>query len=119
MTARPRLPRFATRSRRCAPRVPIGVRCGSYTGVGRTADDALGAARDERGYGACGRRNIFADLAPIAPQVSVEAVIAADPEAVITAEPDARASDALAMWHQFPSMAATRRGQFYTLDADP
>jgi len=66
----------------------------------------------------CGGRNVFADLAPIAPQVSVEAVVAADPEAVITAEPGARASDALAMWHQFPSMAATRRGQFYTLDAD-
>ena len=66
----------------------------------------------------CGGRNVFADLAPIAPQVSVESVVAADPEAVMTAEPGARASTALALWHQFPSMAATRRGQFFTLDAD-
>jgi len=29
---------------------------------------------------------VFADLAPIAPQVSIEAVIAADPQAIITAE---------------------------------
>jgi iron complex transport system substrate-binding protein len=66
----------------------------------------------------CGGRNVFADLGPIAPQVSVEAVLAADPQAIITAEPGARPSAALAMWQRFPTLAATRRGQVFTLDAD-
>ncbi len=66
----------------------------------------------------CGGRNVFAELVPLAPQVSMEAVVAADPQVVITAEPGARAGDALAMWQRFPALSATRRGQFVTLDAD-
>lgn len=66
----------------------------------------------------CGGRNVFAGLVPIAPQVSVEAVVAADPQVVITAEPGARAGDGLVMWQRFPTLAATRQGQFVTLDAD-
>ena len=66
----------------------------------------------------CGGRTVFAELVPIAPQVSMEAVVAADPQLIITAEPGARAGDALAMWQRFPTLAATRRGQFVTLDAD-
>ncbi len=66
----------------------------------------------------CGGRNVFADLGPIAPQVSIEAVLAANPQAIVTAEPGAQPSAALAMWQRFPTLAATRRGQFFTLDAD-
>lgn len=66
----------------------------------------------------CGGRNVFADLAPIAPQVSVEAVLAADPQVIVTAEPGAHPGTALAQWQQFPNLSATRLGQFYTLDAD-
>ena len=66
----------------------------------------------------CGGRNIFADLAPIAPQVSIEAVVAADPQLIVTAEPGGRAGDALAVWLRFPNVAATRNRQFATLDAD-
>jgi iron complex transport system substrate-binding protein len=66
----------------------------------------------------CGGRNVFAALAPIAPRVSIEAVLASDPEIIVTAEPAARASDALAMWQRFDGVTATRRGQFAVLDAD-
>jgi iron complex transport system substrate-binding protein len=66
----------------------------------------------------CGGRNVFAGLSPLVPQVSVEAVLAADPEVVITAEPGGQPSAALASWKQFPALSATRHGQFYTLDAD-
>ncbi len=66
----------------------------------------------------CGGRNVFADLAPIAPQVSIEAVIAADPQAIITAEPGGNPSEALSLWHRFPTLSATRHGQLYTLNAD-
>ncbi|MFN9807099.1 MAG: cobalamin-binding protein [Betaproteobacteria bacterium] len=66
----------------------------------------------------CGGRNVFADLSPIAPQVSIEAVLAADPQLIATAEPDARASDALDPWRRHAALSATRLGQFATLDAN-
>jgi len=66
----------------------------------------------------CGGRNVFASLIPVAPQVSTEAVVAADPQVIITAEPAGRASTALSEWQRFPTLAATRRQQFVTLDAD-
>jgi iron complex transport system substrate-binding protein len=66
----------------------------------------------------CGGKNVFADLLPIAPQVATEAVIAADPELIATAEPGGRPSAALAAWSRFPRLAAVRRGQLVTLDAD-
>ena len=34
----------------------------------------------------CGGRNVFAGLAPLVPQVAVESVLAADPEAIFTAD---------------------------------
>lgn len=66
----------------------------------------------------CGGRNVFADLAPLVPQVSTEAVLSADPELILTAEPGRRATDALDGWLRFPSLTAVRRGQLRTLDAD-
>jgi iron complex transport system substrate-binding protein len=66
----------------------------------------------------CGGRNVFADLAPVAPSVSVEAVLARDPQLIVTAEAGGRPGDALAQWQRFPGLAATRNGQFATLDAD-
>lgn len=68
--------------------------------------------------GVCGGRNIFANLVPIAPQVSTEAVLAADPEIIVTAEPDARASGALDAWQRFGGLAAVRYDGLVTLDAN-
>jgi iron complex transport system substrate-binding protein len=70
------------------------------------------------GIALCGGRNVFADLAPIAPRVSTEAVLAADPEVIVTAEPGARPSGALAMWQRFERITAVRRMLLVTLDAD-
>jgi iron complex transport system substrate-binding protein len=70
------------------------------------------------GIALCGGRNVFADLAPMAPRVSTEAVLAADPEVIVTAEPGARPSDALATWQRFGRIAAVRRNLLVTLDAD-
>jgi iron complex transport system substrate-binding protein len=70
------------------------------------------------GIALCGGRNVFADLAPIAPRVSTEAVLAADPEVIVTAEPGARPSGALAGWQRFGRIAAVRRNLLVTLDAD-
>lgn len=66
----------------------------------------------------CGGRNVFEALAPIAPQVSIEAVLAADPQLIATAEPSARPSGALDDWRRYGSVSAVRLGQLVTLDAD-
>lgn len=66
----------------------------------------------------CGGRNVFAALTPIAPRVSTEAVLAADPEIIITAEPGAQRSGALDTWKRFDRLAAVQRQQLVTLDAD-
>lgn len=66
----------------------------------------------------CGGRNVFADLAPIAPRVSTEAVLAADPEVIVTAEPGAYPSAALDSWRRFERITAVRRDRLVTLDAD-
>lgn len=66
----------------------------------------------------CGGRNVFAALEPIAPQVAVEAVVAAAPEVIVTAEAGARPAGALDLWQRFPAVPAVARGALFTLDAD-
>jgi len=66
----------------------------------------------------CGGRNVFEHLAAIAPQVAVEAVVAADPQLIVTAEPGGKPSGALDQWQRFSTIAAVRNQQFATLDAD-
>ncbi|MFJ3057682.1 cobalamin-binding protein [Herbaspirillum sp. NPDC087042] len=64
----------------------------------------------------CGGRNIFADLPQLAPTVSVEAVLAADPQ-VILAPGDAK-DQPLERWRQFPRLRAVRDAQLYSVNAD-
>ncbi len=54
----------------------------------------------------CGGRNIFADLSLPAPQVSVEAVLARDPD-VILAGSGAQLGD----WKRWPQLSAVREGR--------
>jgi len=65
----------------------------------------------------CGGQNIFADLAGIAPPVSVEAVAAADPEIIMAAgSPDD--SEWQQRWQKLTQMTAVRHGNLYTIDRD-
>ena len=74
----------------------------------------------------CGGRNVFAELAPLVPQVAVESVLAADPEAIFTA--DERGSTTLlrrdveapafAAWRRHPRLAALRGRWLYVLNGD-
>ncbi len=64
----------------------------------------------------CGGRNIFADLPQLAPTVSVEAVVAADPQVILTAG-DAR-DQPLERWKAFSRLRAVRDGQLHTVNAD-
>ena len=75
----------------------------------------------------CGGRNVFAGLPALAPQVSMESVVQANPEAIFSArEHDGKSPDwqreplrkGFEMWQPFPSMIAVRRGRFYTVPGD-
>ncbi len=68
--------------------------------------------------GVCGGRNVFGTLAPIAPQVSIEAVIAAAPQLIATAEADAKPSGALDLWKRFTAVPAVRHDLLVTLDGN-
>jgi len=54
----------------------------------------------------CGARNLFAALTLPAPQVSVEAVLAADPEVIL-----AGSGAELEPWKAWPQLSAVRLGQ--------
>ncbi|WP_186136176.1 cobalamin-binding protein [Burkholderia gladioli] len=70
----------------------------------------------------CGGRNVFAALQPVAPTVSDEAVLAANPEAIVATAQGATASDAslpsLERWRSWPSLAAVARGNLFAVDGD-
>ncbi len=86
-------------------------------GGGQIVDDAIAA---------CGGRNVFGSLDQVVPHVSIESVVASDPEVVLSADergaqvPVRRAADApaFAVWRRHPRMAASRGGNFFLLDGD-
>ena len=63
----------------------------------------------------CGGRNIFADSPLMAPQVNIEAVLSADPEAIITARPDPSERSWQAFWRPFSGMRAVRLDNLYAV----
>jgi iron complex transport system substrate-binding protein len=70
----------------------------------------------------CGGRNVFAKLAPLAPTVSTEAVLAANPEAIVTASAGATKPDTplpqLDRWRAWPSLKAVARNNLFAIDGD-
>ncbi len=66
----------------------------------------------------CGGRNIFESLPAGAAQVSREAVLAADPQAMLATYEAGEASDPLAQWQQWPRLTAVREDRLIRLPAD-
>ena len=70
----------------------------------------------------CGGRNVFADLKPLVPTISTEAVLVADPETIVTATPGAtnstHALPSLNAWRKWSSMKAVARGNLFGIDGD-
>ncbi|AOK05096.1 cobalamin-binding protein [Burkholderia sp. AU19243] len=70
----------------------------------------------------CGGRNVFAALKPLAPAVTDEAVLAANPEAIVTTAAGATRSDAplpsLARWRAWPALTAVARNNLFAIDGD-
>ena len=66
----------------------------------------------------CGGINIFAKQREIAPKVSVEAVIALDPELIITGVSHGQRPSWFDDWQRWPSITAVKKNQLFVVDAD-
>jgi iron complex transport system substrate-binding protein len=64
----------------------------------------------------CGGENIFGKLPQLAPTVSMEAVLKANPEAIIASS--GGKDDAFSAWRRFPALTAVARGNLFSVDAD-
>ena len=64
----------------------------------------------------CGGRNIFADLKTVAPQVSVEAVVQRDPEAIVGGKLYTPQDRGLSIWQPYRGMRAVKRNNLFALD---
>jgi iron complex transport system substrate-binding protein len=66
----------------------------------------------------CGGENIFASLPLPAPQVSVEAVLAAAPEAIVAGADAAARPPWLDEWRAWPNLPAVSRNNLFVVDAN-
>lgn len=64
----------------------------------------------------CGGRNVFDDLSQLAPTVSVEAVLARRPQAIVST--DRQPPDVQTQWREWTTLPAVQAGALYTLRAD-
>ncbi len=61
----------------------------------------------------CGGRNVFSDLPVLAPQIDIEAVLAADPAVIIVGTGGTSETAELQDWYRWPMLAAVARGHLY------
>jgi len=66
----------------------------------------------------CGASNVFADLKPLTPTVSEEAVLLADPDAIVTGSVDPNGPDNLDGWRRLNALRATRNGHLLVVNPD-
>ena len=66
----------------------------------------------------CGGHNIFSSLGALTPMVSPEAVLAANPEAIVTSGGEAGNATGFVIWSKLPSLLATQRRNFVLLNSD-
>ena len=66
----------------------------------------------------CGGENVFADLKPLAPKVTVESVLAADPDAIVASGMGESRPEWLDDWRQWQSLAAVRHDNLFFIPPD-
>ena len=66
----------------------------------------------------CGGQNVFASLSEIAPRVSVESVIAMNPDVIVSSGSDNRDARELDFWQRWPMINAVHNEQVYFIKAD-
>jgi len=71
-----------------------------------------------QGLAACGARNVFRDLSSLAPQITREAVLQADPDVLVAGRVEG-GDDPLAQWRNWPRLSAVRNEALVLLPADP
>jgi iron complex transport system substrate-binding protein len=65
----------------------------------------------------CGGRNIFSDLKELAAPVSLESVLARDPQAIVTGS-DEGAAARLKEWQRWPQISAVRTDSLFSISSD-
>jgi iron complex transport system substrate-binding protein len=66
----------------------------------------------------CGGTNVFADLKPLAPAVTVEAVLTADPEVIVASGMDESRPEWLDDWRPWKMLAAVKRDNLFFIPPD-
>ena len=66
----------------------------------------------------CGGRNVFGDLPVLAPTVTQEAVLKADPAAIVATGMGGARPEWLDEWKAWPQLQATRLGNLFVIDSD-
>ena len=66
----------------------------------------------------CGVRNVFADAPIIAPVVSMESVIARNPQIIISGGSAKMQAQNLSAWRAWPQVTAVRANNLFYIDAD-
>lgn len=66
----------------------------------------------------CGGTNVFADAKLLVPTLDVEAVVSAEPEAVLRASTAVEGDDGFAAWRRLPRFRATALGNLIVLPTD-
>jgi len=67
---------------------------------------------------ACGGENIFADLERLAPVVSLESVIARDPEVIVGGRDTSATPPWMVRWQRWSGITAVRNAHVYAIDAN-
>jgi iron complex transport system substrate-binding protein len=66
----------------------------------------------------CGGENVFAALMPLAPKVTVEAVLAADPEVIVASGMGDARPEWLDDWRQWRTLTAVQRDNLFFIPPD-
>ncbi|MDP1525485.1 MAG: cobalamin-binding protein [Rhodocyclaceae bacterium] len=66
----------------------------------------------------CGGENVFADLKPLAPKVTMEAVLAADPEIIVASGMGEARPEWVDDWRQWQNLTAVKRDNLFFIPPD-
>jgi iron complex transport system substrate-binding protein len=66
----------------------------------------------------CGGRNVFSDLPALAPQIDIEAVLAADPAVIIVGTGGTSETAELHDWNRWPMLMAVAQGHLYAVQRE-
>jgi iron complex transport system substrate-binding protein len=66
----------------------------------------------------CGGQNVFAGLKSLTPEISIEAVLAADPEAIGGVTAETGQAESLELWKKWPRLKAVTRDNLFLIHSD-